>query len=128
MPTDINWSTVIASLIAAAGAVIVGVLTTKWNRTSQREANQLTGSGQVFNQQSTFLQDVQEEKDKAKAELKEEREANKKGIAELRTEFEQFKMSVEETFSGYRAYIHGLRLQVHELGGVPIAWPKNLKQ
>lgn len=119
-----DWMPLIAIIVAPAA----GVVAARWNRKSQAEANSLTGSGQIFTHQSTLLQDVQEERDKAKADLKEEREANKADIGTLRSEFESFKESVKSQFSGYRAYIHGLRGQVHDLGGVPLEWPKELDQ
>lgn len=108
-----DWMPVIAIVFGSAG----GILAAKWNRKSQVEANHLTGSGQVFTQQSTLLQDVQEEKNQAKAD-----------IDKLRKDFEDFKKSVNSQFSQYRAYIHKLRGQVHDLGGVPIEWPENLEQ
>jgi len=108
-----DWMPAIALVLAPTA----GVIAAKWNRKSQVEANHLTGSGQVFTQQSTLLQDIQEEKDKAKAD-----------IDKLRADFEEFKKSVHSQFSQYRAYIHKLRGQVHDLGGVPIEWPKDLDQ
>jgi|GEM_PF-5735797 hypothetical protein len=128
MWNDINWPTIIVGTIVALISASGGVFVAKLNRKSQSEANQLTGNGQVFTQQNTLLQDVQEEKDKAKAELKEEREQNKRDIANLNERFEAFKVSVQTQFSGYRKYIHGLRGQVHDLGGVPIEWPPDLEQ
>jgi predicted nucleic acid-binding Zn-ribbon protein len=128
MWSDINWPTVIASALVALIAAGAGIVTAVWNRKSQKEANELTGSGQVFNHQSTLLQDVQEERNKAAADLKEEREANKRDISTLRSELESFKETVKSQFSGYRVYIHRLRGQVHDLGGVPIEWPKDLDQ
>ena len=108
-----DWMPAIALILAPTA----GVIAARWNRKSQVEANHLTGSGQVFTQQSTLLQDIQEEKDKAKAD-----------IDKLRADFEEFKKSVHSQFSQYRAYIHKLRGQVHDLGGVPIEWPKDLDQ
>ena len=128
MLNDVNWATVLVSAFAAVTAAVVGLLTAKWNRRSQVEANQLNGSGQVFSQQTTLLQDIQEERAQAKRELKAEREQNKKDIGTLRQEFEDFKTTMKSQLSGYRAYINGLRGQVHELGGVPIEWPTNLDQ
>lgn len=126
--SSIDWPTVIASLAAALGATGTGVVTARWSRKSQAEANRLTGSDQVFDHQSSLLQDIQEERDNAKKDLQEEREANKRDIHNLRGEFEAFKTSVKSQLSGYRAYINGLRGQVHELGGVPIEWPADLEQ
>jgi flagellar basal body-associated protein FliL len=128
MWNDINWPTVIAGAIVAVISAGGGIIVARWNRKSQVEANQLTGSGQVFTQQSTLLQDIQEERAQAKAELKAEREQNKKDIGLIRQEFEDFKTNMKSQLSGYRAYINGLRGQVHELGGVPIEWPANLDQ
>lgn len=106
-----------APLLAIILAPTFGIIAARWNRKSQVEANNLTGTGQVFTHQSTLLQDVQEERNHAKNE-----------IEKLRTDFEAFKVSVKSQFSGYRAYIRGLRGQVHELGGTPIEWPDNLEQ
>jgi chromosome segregation ATPase len=108
-----DWAPLLAIILAPT----FGFIAARWNRKSQVEANNLTGSGQVFTHQSTLLQDVQEERNHAKAE-----------IDKLRKDFEDFKQSVKSQFSGYRAYIHGLRGQVHELGGVPIKWPDDLDQ
>ena len=119
-----EWSPLLAIILAPS----FGIIAARWNRKSQVEANNLAGTGQIFTHQNTLLQDIQEERDNAKAELKAEREANARDIGSLRTEFEAFKESVKSQFSGYRAYIHGLRGQVHELGGVPIEWPKDLDQ
>lgn len=119
-----EWAPLLSLVVGSAA----GIIAARWNRKSQAEANSLNGSGQIFTHQSTLLQDIQEERDNAKNELKNEREANKRDIGALRTEFETFKESVKTQFSGYRAYIHGLRGQVHDLGGVPIEWPKDLDQ
>ena len=108
-----DWMPAIALVLAPSA----GVIAARWNRKSQAEANTLTGSGQVFTHQSTLLQDVQEERNQAKSE-----------IESLRKDFEDFKKSVNSQFSQYRAYIHKLRGQVHDLGGVPIEWPENLDQ
>lgn len=108
-----EWAPLL-SLVAGSAA---GIIAARWNRKSQVEANNLTGTGQIFTHQSTLLQDVQEERNHAKTE-----------IATLRADFEAFKQSVKTQFSGYRAYIHGLRGQVHDLGGTPIEWPKDLDQ
>lgn len=108
-----EWAPLL-SLIAGSAA---GIIAARWNRKSQVEANNLTGTGQIFTQQSTLLQDVQEERIHAKNE-----------IATLRADFEAFKVSVKAQFTGYKAYIHGLRGQVHDLGGIPIEWPKDLDQ
>ena len=117
-----------APLIALVLAPLTGVVAARWNRKSQAEVNSLTGTGQLLTQQNTFLQDVQEEKDKSVAALKEERETNKALIDALTRKFETFKENVEEEFSGYRSYIHGLRGQIHELGGVPLEWPEKLRK
>ena len=108
-----EWAPLL-SLIAGSAA---GIIAARWNRKSQVEANNLTGTGQIFTHQSSLLQDVQEERNQAKLE-----------ISTLRADFESFKKSVQTQFSGYRAYIHGLRGQVHDLGGIPIEWPKDLDQ
>lgn len=118
------WLSGAALLISA----VAGVYVAKGNRKSQIEANQINGTGQLLTHQNTFLQDLQEEKDKAKDDLKIERESNGKLIADMRQEFDSFRESVKSQFSGYRAYIHGLRGQVHDLGGTPIEWPKELEQ
>jgi len=109
-------------------SAIAGIYVALSNRKTQAEANKLNGTGQLLTHQNTFLQDLQEEKDKAKEELKVERESNAKLIKDMRQEFESFKESVKSQFSGYRAYIHGLRGQVHDLGGTPIEWPPDLEQ
>jgi chromosome segregation ATPase len=108
-----DWAPLLAIILAPT----FGIIAARWNRKSQLEANNLTGTGQIFTHQSTLLQDVQEERNHAKSE-----------IDKLRADFEAFKESVKSQFSGYRAYIHGLRGQVHDLGGVPIEWPKDLDQ
>ena len=108
-----DWMPVIAIVFGSAG----GILAAKWNRKSQAEANNLTGSGQIFTHQSTLVQDVQEERNQAKTE-----------IDQLRKDFEAFKKSVHSQFSQYRTYFHRLRGQVHELGGTPHEWPKDLDQ
>lgn len=125
---DINWGTVIISVGVAVLSLGGAVLTARWNRKSQVEANALTGSGQVFSHQSTLLQDIQEERETYKRELKEEKDSNKHLIEVFRKEFDEFRISVEEEFSGYREYIHGLRGQIHDLGGVPLEWPKKLRK
>lgn len=115
--------------IASVGASIaVGILTALWARRSQHEANKLTGTNFEVERYNKFANEVQEERDKAKAELKEEREQHKRDFGQLRKDFEDFKLDVEEQFSGYRAYIHGLHGQIRELGGIPIKWPEKLKQ
>jgi chromosome segregation ATPase len=106
-----------APLLSRIAGSAAGIIAARWNRKSQAEANTLTGTGQIFTHQSTLLQDVQEERNQAKTE-----------IATLRSDFEAFKKAVQAQFSGYRAYIHGLRGQVHDLGGIPIEWPKDLEQ
>jgi len=108
-----DWAPLL-SLIAGSSA---GVIAAMWNRKSQAEANTLSGTGQVFKHQNTLLQDVQEERNQAKAD-----------IDKLRADFEAFKKAVQSQFSGYRAYIHSLRGQVHDLGGMPLEWPKDLDQ
>ena len=118
------WLSGIALLISA----VAGIYVTRSNRKSQVEANQLNGTGQLLTQQNTFLQDVQEEKEAAKRELKEEREANKTMIDALNAKFETLRKDVEEEFSGLRTYIYGLHGQIHELGGVPIPWPEKLRK
>lgn len=122
------WSELIAGSAVAIISVVGGLLVAKLNRKSQVEANALQGSGQVFGQQSTLLQDIQEERTRLAKDLKEEREQNRNDIANLNKRFEDFKVSVQAQFSGYRKYIHGLRGQVHELGGVPLDWPADLDQ
>lgn len=118
------WLSGVALIVSA----IAGVFVAKGNRKSQVEANQLNGTGQLLTHQNTFLQDLQEERTVAKEELKVERETNAKLIADMRKEFESFKESVKSQFSGYRAYIHSLRGQVHDLGGTPLDWPSDLEQ
>lgn len=121
---DFPWAAIISGIVAAT----VGVVTALWARKSQSETNNLTGKNFEVERYNKFANEVQEERDLAKKDLKEEREAHKNDIAKLRADFEQFKASVQAQFSGYRAYIHGLRGQVHELGGTPIEWPKDLDQ
>jgi hypothetical protein len=118
------WLSGAAVLISS----VVGIFVATSNRKSQAEANKINGTGQLLSHQNTFLQDLQEERTVAKEELKVERESNAKLIADMRQEFESFKESVKAQFSGYRAYIHGLRGQVHDLGGTPIEWPPDLEQ
>lgn len=118
------WLSGAALLISAVAGIYVALS----NRKSQVEANQLNGTGQLLTQQNTFLQDVQEEKEAAKKELKEEREANKTLIAALNAKFDTLRKDVEEEFSGLRTYIYGLHGQIHELGGVPIPWPEKLRK
>lgn len=118
------WLSGAALLISAVAGIYVALS----NRKSQAEANQLNGTGQLLTQQNTFLQDVQEEKEAAKKELKEEREANKTLIAALNAKFDTLRKDVEEEFSGLRTYIYGLHGQIHELGGVPIPWPEKLRK
>lgn len=113
---------------AALISVMAGIYVTRSNRKSQAEANQINGTGQLLTQQNTFLQDVQEEKDKSVAALKEERETNKALIDALTAKFETFKKSVDEEFSDYRTYIYGLHGQIRELGGVPLEWPSKLRK
>lgn len=120
--------TTVISALALAVSVVLGVHTTKTNRKSQFEANQINGTGQLLTQQNTFLQDVQEEKDKSVAALKEERETNKALIDALTAKFDAFKKSVDEEFSDYRTYIYGLHGQIRELGGVPLEWPTKLRK
>lgn len=125
------WTAVASALIAA----VAGIFTAVQARKSQAETNNLTGTNFEVERYRLFTNEVQEERDKAKAELKEERDQHKNDITQLRKDFEafkltteQFKLDVQIKFSSYRAYIHGLRGQVHELGGVPIEWPENLEQ
>lgn len=122
--SDFPWAAIVSGLIAAS----VGVLTALWARKSQSETNSLTGTNFEVERYNKFANEVQEERDLAKAELKEEREQHKKEISQLRKDFEEFKASVQSQFSQYRSYIHKLRGQVHELGGVPHEWPKDLDQ
>lgn len=122
--TDFPWAAIVSGLVAAS----VGVLTALWARKSQSEANRLTGSHQVVQGYDSLTNQVQEERDRAVSLLNTEREQNKADILTLRSEFEQFKASVQSQFSQYRAYIHRLRGQVHELGGTPHEWPKDLDQ
>ena len=121
---DFPWAAVVSGVIAAA----VGIVTALWARKSQSEANRLTGTNFEVERYNKFANEVQEERDKAKAELKEEREQHKRDFGQLRKDFEDFKADVEEQFSGYRSYIHGLHGQIRELGGIPIKWPEKLRQ
>ena len=118
------WTAVASALIAAAA----GIFTALQARRSQAETNKLTGTNFEVERYNKFANELQEERDNAKRELKEERESHKADFALLRKDFEDFKAEVQSKFSSYRAYIHGLRGQVHELGGVPIEWPNNLEQ
>ncbi|MFE4229118.1 hypothetical protein ACFRJ8_14660 [Arthrobacter sp. NPDC056886] len=121
---EFPWAAIVSGLIAAS----VGVLTALWARRSQSETNKLTGTNFEVERYNKFANEVQEERDLAKKELKDEREQHKNDFGQLRKDFEEFKKSVQIQFSGYRAYIHGLRGQVHEMGGVPLEWPKDLDQ
>jgi hypothetical protein len=103
--------------IALVLAPTAGVIAARWNRKSQAEANSLTGSGQVFTHQSTLLQDVQEE-----------RTAAVQRADSLVSRVESMDKFMREHFAGYRAYIHTLRGQIHDLGGTPKPWPENLEQ
>jgi predicted RNase H-like nuclease (RuvC/YqgF family) len=111
--TDFPWAAIVSGLIAAS----VGVLTSLWARKSQSETNNLTGTNQEVERYNKFANELQEE-----------RTLYKEDVAKLRTEFEAFKKSVHSQFSQYRAYIHKLRGQVHDLGGTPFEWPKDLDQ
>jgi predicted nucleic acid-binding Zn-ribbon protein len=111
--SDSPWAAIVSGLIAAT----VGVLTALWARRSQSETNSLTGTNQVT-----------ERYDGLTDQLQEERTLYKEDVKNLRKEFEEFKASVQTQFSQYRAYIHRLRGQVHELGGTPLEWPKDLDQ
>lgn len=104
-------------LISVVAATAAGIVTAKWNRKSQSEANRINGSNVVAERYDSLTDQVQEERDVAVTELK-----------QLRNDFEAFKESVRSQFSKYRAYIHDLRGQVHELGGTPHEWPKDLDQ
>lgn len=119
-----DWMPLIALIVGPSA----GVVAANWSRKSQSEANRLTGTNFEVERYNKFANEVQEERDAAKRDLKEEREQHRKEFAQLRADFEAFKKSVEIQFSGYRAYIHGLRGQVHDLGGVPHEWPKDLDQ
>lgn len=121
---DVPWAAIVSGVIAASA----GIFTALWARRSQSEANRLTGANFEVERYNKFANEVQEERDKAKAELKEERESHRRDFAKLREDFEAFKVDVEEQFSGYRAYIHGLHGQIRELGGIPIKWPEKLRQ
>jgi predicted nucleic acid-binding Zn-ribbon protein len=110
---EFPWAAVISGIIAAG----VGVLTALWARKSQAETNNLTGTNQEVERYNKFANELQEE-----------RTLYKDDVRNLRKEFEEFKASVQTQFSQYRAYIHRLRGQVHELGGVPHEWPKDLDQ
>ena len=122
--SDFPWAAIVSGLIAAG----VGVVTALWARKSQSETNNLTGTNFEVERYNKFANEVQEERDIAKKELREERESHKADFEKLRADFESFKASVQSQFSQYRAYIHQLRGQVHELGGVPHEWPKDLDQ
>ena len=108
-----EWMPAIALVLAPTA----GVIAARWNRKSQAEANSLTGSGQVFTHQSTLLQDVQEE-----------RTAAVQRADSLVSRVESMDKFMREHFAGYRAYIHTLRGQIHDLGGTPKPWPENLEQ
>lgn len=108
-----DWMPAIAPVLA----MTAGVIAARWNRKSQVEANTLTGSGQVFTHQSNLLQDVQEERNAAVL-----RADN------LVSRVESMDKFMREHFAGYRAYIHTLRGQIHDLGGTPKPWPENLEQ
>lgn len=118
----------ISGIVAGLVSLAIGVLTALWARKSQSETNKMTGQNFEVERYNKFANELQEERDAAKRELKEERESHKADFGQLRKDFEDFKTSVHTTFSGYRAYIHGLRGQVHELGGTPLEWPKELDQ
>lgn len=110
---DFPWAAVISGIIASA----IGILTAILARRSQSETNRLTGTNYEVERYNKFANELQEE-----------RTLYKEDVAKLRTEFESFKASVQSQFSAYRAYIHKLRGQVHELGGVPLEWPTDLDQ
>lgn len=111
--TEVPWAAIVSGLIAAS----VGVVTALWARKSQSETNQLAGTNQEVERYNKFANELQEE-----------RTLYKEDVAKLRAEFEAFKANVQSQFSQYRAYIHKLRGQVHELGGTPHEWPKDLDQ
>ena len=119
-----DWMPLIALIVGPSA----GVVAANWSRKSQSEANRLTGTNFEVERYNKFANEVQEERDKAKQELKEEREQHKRDFGQLRKDFEDFKADVEEQFSGYRSYIHGLHGQIRELGGIPIKWPEKLRQ
>ena len=108
-----DWMPAIAIIVGPTA----GIIAAKWNRKSQVEANTLTGSGQVFSHQSTLLQDVQEERNAAVVRAD-----------SLVARVESMDKFMREHFAGYRAYIHKLRGQIHDLGGTPEPWPENLEQ
>ena len=108
-----DWMPAIAIIVGPTA----GIIAAKWNRKSQVEANTLTGSGQVFTHQSTLLQDVQEERNAAVVRAD-----------SLVSRVESMDRFMREHFAGYRAYIHKLRGQIHDLGGTPEPWPENLEQ
>lgn len=121
---EFPWAAIISGVIASG----VAIVTALWARRSQSETNKLTGTNFEVERYNKFANEVQEERDAAKRDLKEEREQHKHDLGQLRKDFEEFKASVQSQFSAYRAYIHRLRGQVHDLGGVPIEWPKDLDQ
>lgn len=114
---EFPWLQLVIGLLTVLLSVAGGVIATVFTRKSQIDTNRLTASNNEFTHMHLFANEVQEERTLYKDELK-----------ELRTEFEAFKKSVQQQFSGYRAYIRGLRGQVHDLGGVPLEWPENLEQ
>jgi chromosome condensin MukBEF ATPase and DNA-binding subunit MukB len=117
------WQIIIgaASVVCVLGASIFG---TRLGRKSQQEAHalqaanqQVTGNDLYFKQGNLLLQDVQEERNSAVE------KANK-----LVDKVEAMDAFMRKHFAGYRAYIHELRGQIYDLGGIPKAWPPDLEQ
>lgn len=124
MPDLSTWLS-IGSLVVSA---LAGIFVAKANQRSQSEANQINGTGDLLGRQNAFMQDIQEERDAAKADLRQEKETNKGLIEAFRKDFDDFRVSVEEEFSGYRTYIDSLRGQIYDLGAVPLKWPEKLRK
>ena len=114
---EFPWLQLLIGIVTMVLSVAGGMFATIFTRKSQAETNRVTATDNQFTHMHMFANEVQEE-----------RTMYKDDLAKLRSEFEAFKESVRVQFSGYRAYIRGLRGQVHDLGGIPLEWPENLEQ
>jgi hypothetical protein len=114
----------IVSISGVLASLAVGWLSTVLARRSQRESNAITAGTAAatvedlkFKQYRELLGEVQEERDNANR-----RADTLIGKVDVMDKF------MREHFAGYRAYIHVLRGQVFDLGGIPAKWPENLEQ
>lgn len=115
--TEFPWVSIVIGIIGVVLSTFAGILATMQTRKSQVDTNKLTAANNEFTHMHLFANEVQEE-----------RTMYKDDLHQLRADFDTFKEYVGVQFSGYRAYIRGLRGQVHDLGGTPLEWPENLQQ